>query len=283
MEAVSWFEESIALFNAIEDTLDLALPLRGLGLHAFQQGDYERARSLLEQSIALCRERGDLWSLGVLLHDLGYVAKEQGDITGAASSFKESLTIRRRSDSTGGSALCLVGLAGLAVIQGRPDRAARLFGAAEVLREHSGVALELTDRASYDASVAAARESLGKEAFAAAWESGRAMSLGDAIADALADEPSSGRGILRAATTPVLRDEPLGHLTRRERDVLALLARGLTNRQIAAELVIAEGTAALHVKHILQKLGFRSRSQAAVWMVQAALPAEISPRLQAVV
>ena len=60
-------------------------------------------------------------------------------------------------------------------------------------------------------------------------------------------------------------------LTRREREVAGLIARGFTNRQIATELVITEGTAANHVEHILSKLGFRSRSQIAAWAVERGL------------
>jgi non-specific serine/threonine protein kinase len=54
-------------------------------------------------------------------------------------------------------------------------------------------------------------------------------------------------------------------LTQRERQVAALIAAGRSNREIAAALVITESTAEVHVKHILSKLGFRSRAQVAVW------------------
>ena len=59
-----------------------------------------------------------------------------------------------------------------------------------------------------------------------------------------------------------------GPLTRREREVAALIARGLTNRQIAEELFIAERTADTHVEHILAKLGLGSRTQVATWVVE---------------
>jgi DNA-binding CsgD family transcriptional regulator/tetratricopeptide (TPR) repeat protein len=59
-----------------------------------------------------------------------------------------------------------------------------------------------------------------------------------------------------------------GGLTTREREVAMLVARGLTNRQIATQLVIAEETAAVHIKHILNTLGFASRAQIAAWVVQ---------------
>jgi DNA-binding NarL/FixJ family response regulator len=67
-----------------------------------------------------------------------------------------------------------------------------------------------------------------------------------------------------------------GGLTRRERDVAGLIAAGRSNRQIAEELVISEGTVEVHVKHILSKLAFRSRSQVAVWASQHGLDQSIS-------
>lgn len=56
-------------------------------------------------------------------------------------------------------------------------------------------------------------------------------------------------------------------LTRRERDILRLMADGLTNREIAGQLVVSVNTVQTHVAHILNKLGVRSRHQAAdVWV-----------------
>jgi DNA-binding CsgD family transcriptional regulator len=63
-------------------------------------------------------------------------------------------------------------------------------------------------------------------------------------------------------------------LSRREREVAALVARGLSNRAIAAELSIAEKTAANHIEHIMAKLDLRSRAQIAVWAVRRDLAAD---------
>jgi len=71
-------------------------------------------------------------------------------------------------------------------------------------------------------------------------------------------------GDLTAATGPTL-------LSRREREVAALVARGLTNREIARTLVVSERTAENHVQHILTKLGFGSRAQIAAWTVSEGL------------
>ena len=75
-------------------------------------------------------------------------------------------------------------------------------------------------------------------------------------------------------------DTEVGGLTARERDVAGLIARGMSNRDIAEALVITEATTEVHVKHILGKLGFRSRSQVAVWAVERGLrhPVDASAR-----
>jgi DNA-binding NarL/FixJ family response regulator len=70
-----------------------------------------------------------------------------------------------------------------------------------------------------------------------------------------------------ATSSPVSREE----LTRRERDVVALLARGFTNRQIAAALVVTEGTAENYVQRVLGKVGFNNRAQVAAWAVEQGL------------
>jgi DNA-binding NarL/FixJ family response regulator len=61
---------------------------------------------------------------------------------------------------------------------------------------------------------------------------------------------------------------PSGKLSPRELEVVALIARGLSNREIAAALTISEKTAANHVEHIMTKLDLRSRAQVAVWAVR---------------
>lgn len=60
-------------------------------------------------------------------------------------------------------------------------------------------------------------------------------------------------------------------LTRRERDVAILLARGLTSRQITRRLAVTEGTAANYVRRVLQRLGFQNRAQVAAWAVEQGL------------
>jgi hypothetical protein len=123
---------------------------------------------------------------------VGRVALRREEYGAARDLYEESLAICRELGNRLGCVVGLEGLAALAVALGQSERAARLFGAAEELREAMGFRpLWPSERAEHERPVTAVRTALGQEAFAAAWTEGRAMSLEDAIAYALA-EPSPG-------------------------------------------------------------------------------------------
>jgi hypothetical protein len=111
----------------------------------------------------------------------------------ASVLYAESLDLVLQWGSSSHAAVSLEGLARVAVMRDRPERAARLCGMAEALREEIRVPLSLTDRlptarADHDCTVAAARAALGEEAFAAAWAKGHAMHFDEAIAEVLSDD-----------------------------------------------------------------------------------------------
>jgi len=108
------------------------------------------------------------------LNRLGMVAHTQGDDGRATALYEESLTLCRELGDKHGLAECLEGLAGMAVAQQHLERAARLLGAAETLREAIGAPLSSRERVRYDRDVSAMRAGLGEAAFAAAWAAGKA-------------------------------------------------------------------------------------------------------------
>jgi non-specific serine/threonine protein kinase len=127
------------------------------------------------------------------------------------------------------------------------------------LRARVGVYPQIWDTAAYERVVVIVRSVLGDRAVAAL-EAGKALPLEDAVRLGLEAFPATARS--PRDTRP---------LTTRERQVAALVAHGLSNRQIAARLVISTRTASNHVEHIFNKLGLRTRSQIAVWAVNAGL------------
>jgi DNA-binding NarL/FixJ family response regulator len=94
----------------------------------------------------------------------------------------------------------------------------------------------------------------------------RILDLGEAVEYALSTDGSKRPASLTPEQASL--GSQLLNLTRREEEIAALVARGMTNRQIASELSISEHTAATHIRRILKKLGLRSRAQVASWLTQ---------------
>ena len=182
-------EEGLAIRRQLDDQRGIAVSLENLGVNAREQGHYASARTLLEESIAMFRELGDRWALGVALCGLGGVALDTGDYSGGRTHYEESLRIRREIHDQWGIAWSLEGLAYVASALNAPGRAARLWGAAERLREKIGTPLQPTERRRYERHVVAARAVIGDDrAFDSAWQEGRAVALEQSIAYALARE-----------------------------------------------------------------------------------------------
>lgn len=185
--AHSLYEESLVARQELGDKGDIALTLHNLGMVAFLRGDLA-ARSLFEQALAVWHEVGDKQHIAMALTGLGYIAASQDDLKKARSLYEESLAIRQELRDKWGIAYSLEGFATLAALQGLANRAARLLGAVEALREAIRTPLPLFYRNSRERTVAGLRAGLGEAAFAAACEKGRAMTLEQAMSEALKTE-----------------------------------------------------------------------------------------------
>lgn len=152
-------------------------------------------------------------------------------------------------------------LEGLACVAGGDaGRTARLLGAAEGLREAVAFKYTPVEIAWRELYFTAARSRLGEAAWEEALAEGRAMSMEQAIEYVLLEEkPVTPPSPMSEQPSS---DEPPS-LTRREKEAAVLVARGLTNRQIASELVLSEHTVHHHVTNILKKLNLSSRQQVA--------------------
>ena len=182
-------EESLVILHERGDKWRLARSLNTLGELVRTEGDYAAARSFYEQSLTLRRELGDEWGVANSLINLGYVACSQGDYRQAATLIRECLLLCQKPGDKRGISYCLALLARVTGDTGQPERAARLFGAAEALREAIHVRLEYVDRIEEDRNIDAVRTQLDEAAFAAAWAEGRAMTLEQAVDYALATNP----------------------------------------------------------------------------------------------
>jgi DNA-binding CsgD family transcriptional regulator len=190
------------------------------------------------------------------------VALCRGDYARAAKLSSESLRLSEESLDHQLVTWSLDALAAVCGQQGYVGRAARLWGAAEVLREASDFSQPPDDKRVLEPFLEAARSRLDEADFQAAWEEGRAMTEEQAIRYALSEEEQNAPTLDAVPDQePPAPDEPSERLTSREQEVALLVGRGLTNRRIALELSISEHTVASHVRKILKKLGLRSRTQ----------------------
>jgi predicted ATPase/DNA-binding CsgD family transcriptional regulator len=259
--ATAHYEESLALFRALGDTRGIAAALSSLGTLASSRGDFAAADELYAECAPLFRKLGDTRDVAACLSNQAGIARDRGDLGRATAFAQESLVLFHELADHRGIAACLELIGSAVAAQGQTERAIRLLAAAETVRETTGIDRPAARGAEQERTVAALRSTLGADAFARAWEAGRSLPLDESVADALAPAEPPGLQIPPSGTRS-------GPLTRREREVAALIARGLTNRQIAEELFIAERTADTHVEHILAKLGLGSRTQVATWVVE---------------
>lgn len=269
-------EESLVLFRTCQDTAGRAYSLLFLANVARECADYVRAAALYGETIALAREVGDTWVLGWTFEHAANLALLQGDVPRAAALFLEGLVLLDTIRATWGIASCLLGLAEVAGVQGQPDRAARLFGAEQALRAMLGTSTPDFDHAAHRRGLTTARIALGEERFDALAAEGQAMSIDEVVAYALTADNGAEQRDHRAKRHSELPTSTL--LTPREQEVAALIARGYTNRQIAATLVITPRTADTHVRNVLTKLELHSRAQVAAWATEHGLLAASGPR-----
>ncbi len=192
-----------------------------------------------------------------------------GDYARAAKLSSQSLRLSEESLDHQVLTWALDALAAACGQQGYVGKAARLWGAAEVLREASGFSQPPDDKRVLEPFLEAARSWLDEAAFQAAWEEGRAMTEEQAVEYALSEEEEQDAPTLVAVPEQQPpHHEPTERLTAREQEVALLVARGLTNRRIAQELSISGRTVENHIGKIFKKLGFSSRSRIAAWVAQ---------------
>lgn len=246
-------EESVALYRKVGERQGLADALGVLGMSASSRGDYGAAIPLMEESRAIMKSVGYRRGLAKTSSCLGDIALSRGEHDRARALYEEGMEILQELDDRWWMAWCLEGLAGVAASRGQPGRAARVFGATEALREEIKGPRPAAHRADYERMISDARPQLDEETFAAAWEEGRAMTP----AEALAFEEFEQTGPSRRAG-----------LTRREAEVLRLVARGMNNARVGEKLFISPRTVDTHLTSIYHKLGVSSRSAATRYAIE---------------
>jgi predicted ATPase/DNA-binding CsgD family transcriptional regulator len=260
-------EELDVLLEARDDDQARRQMLAILGWTAYYSGDLARAGDLYAKHNELVRRMGSRRYLAHGLQWMAELAELEGDRRRASTLTRDALVMFRELGGRYCQTEAVGDAARLLAIRGDATTAATLFAASERARESVGLVLKGRAQRRHEESVALAKSGLARNAFADACERGKTMELERALELAL-----SALGVVRpdGGATPPGRDVAL---TKREMEVAELIARGLTNTQIAQQLVIGERTVDTHVENVLQKLDFASRSQVAAWVTERRLRA----------
>jgi predicted ATPase/DNA-binding CsgD family transcriptional regulator len=249
-------EEGALLRPEIEDRRTVAGLLDIEGGVALARGDLERAVELWEETLALYREVDDTLGIVACHTNLGLVRLAQGDYERSNALLRESVRLAWELDHKPFFQYSVIGLGGVAASRGWPVRAARLWGAAEGISETYGIHLLSAGRSliDYDGRLAAVRSRLDETAWTAAWAEGRAMDLEEISKYARQEEASSEPDAASQTYS--------AGLSAREAEVLALVAAGLTNAEVAEKLYLSSRTVDWHLGSIYRKLEIHSRAEA---------------------
>ncbi len=263
--AISYQEEALPIARAVGDEWQICIILGNLGGAYYDQGDFPRGEALSLEALELARRLGDTFGVAVNVYNVATFVLQRGDPIGAIAHYRECLTLLVALSERHLAARALARLGVALHLTGSSREAARLMGAAAALHEALGDSLSAEEEVNLTIRFQEVRDALGAPDFAALWETGRSLPFEPAMAEAiaLADEALAAHYAGPA--------QALAGLTRREVDVLRLLADGQGDKEIGSSLYISARTASNHVSAIIAKLNVESRTAAVALAIRAGI------------
>ena len=252
--------EAMGYARQSDDTYRAAVIMTAMGDLARREGRYADAIPLYEKSLALLRELGSTRDIPDVERALAYACLRQQKPERAHALFTASLQNQGQQNNRAGIMQSLRGFAAWAAAVGLYAAHPRLHGYVMVADDRMTRALDPTeeaDKADYAYYAGLANAALDEAEYSAEMAQGRVMTLQAAIAYALS-----------LVLLPRSDDVHVDALTEREREVARLIARGLSNGEIAETLVLSKRTVEKHIANILSKLGFTNRIQIARWAME---------------
>ena len=266
-QAVNLYRQALAIQRDGGDRRAVAVLLTNLTCSHLRQGQLAEAHTDLAEAVTVWDELGDDYGWAMARCALGDAALAGDDQAGAVTHYLDALAICHEQGNQRYLMECLRGLGEAAALAGQPLVAAQLTGAAEAIRDRLGIPRPPADERRRAASIERMRDAAGTTPFEDAFDAGRQLTIDEAVALAMTvgrviQRPAARKGTRRA------RGEPVEVLSRREREVLALIAAGHTDPEIATALFISPHTAVAHSRNIRRKLNVNSRAAMAAWAVR---------------
>jgi predicted ATPase/DNA-binding NarL/FixJ family response regulator len=252
--AVAVLERALSRYREASDRIGIYISAYELAEALTMQGDYARAATLHEESLALKEQQGDAWHIALSYFGLGLLAWRQGDHRQAITRLRESIELRQELEEWWGLTRAIEALAWVEASRGDLRRATHVMGAANGMLERGSTRLSPNYLVHHEHALQMARAGSSAQEFEAAWAAGHHLTA-----------PQAVRYALKGGSLPAGETRKPGEVSPREAEIAGMVASGMTNRQIAARLHLAERTVDAHVEHIMNKLGYRSRAQIAAW------------------
>jgi non-specific serine/threonine protein kinase len=256
--AVVRAEAALAQFRALGCRDWLPWSAQRAGMERLRRGDVARAEQLFREAVNLFLELGNEGGTAMALCNLGVALQGKGDTAGAELVLRAVLNREVELEREWQMVDLLLGLADIALTRRQVRRAVILLGAIQALSEKVGYVRHSWVSYAYDRIMTDARAAIGEDPFRALFQQGQRLAWPEAVDMALSATAEHATSWISNGTDAL----DVG-LTRREQEVLRLLAAGRSNLEIAEALFISRATVRTHVANILGKLDVRSRTEAA--------------------
>ena len=256
--AITVLDQALSRYRESGDRIGIYVCAYELAEALTMSGEYARATTLHKESLALKQQQGDAWHIGLSYFGLGLLAWLQGDHRQAVARLRESISLRHELEEWWGLTRALEALAWVEASRADLRRAAHLMGAAAAMLERSSTALSPNYLVHHEECLQTVTVGLTLTEFESAWAAGYRLPAAQAVQYAL-----------KGGSLPTHEARRPGDVSPREAEIAGLVATGMTNRQIASRLHLAERTVDAHVEHIMNKLGYRSRAQIAAWIARS--------------
>ena len=256
-------EESTAAFTRLGNIHGASHSLDTMGIAQYELHRYDDAMRSTLASLKIDRSVGDARGLAVTLDHVGKIARAQGDLLAAWEAHAEALTYRQQVGDPRGMLVWLQAMAHWLAEAGKADLAARILGAVDIARTSTNLPLQQHESADYHTIIEIVQKALGEDRYTSAVAKGRWASLEQLAAEA---KDVATLRVHEIATGTAVPPDGIGErygLTEREEEVFYLLARRLSDKEIADALCISARTVNRHVSNVLAKLDVHTRREAA--------------------